>query len=128
MFTESGHATTSKDVSGKVSWQSSNPQVATISASGLATAIAAGTATITGTMQGDFGTVSASSNVTVVGGGASTQRVLTQLAVTPITQTIAGGGGTAQLIAIGTYSSDTPATENLTIQAAWQSSDATVAR
>lgn len=128
MFTGSGHATTSKDVSGKVSWQSSNPQVATISASGLATAIAAGTATITGTKQGDFGTLSATSNVTVVGGCASTQRVLTQLAVTPITQTIAAAGGTAQLIAIGTYSSGTPATENLTNQATWQSSDATVAR
>ena len=127
VFTESGHATTSKDVSGQVSWLSSNPAVATISATGLATGVAVGTATITGTMQGDFGTVSATSNITVLGGGASTQRVLTQLAVTPTTQTITGADGTAQLIAIGTYSNGSPATQDLTAQAAWQSSDVTVA-
>ena len=48
-----------------ITWQSSMPSVATVSASGLATAVSAGNATISATSEGRSGTAS----ITVSGGG-----------------------------------------------------------
>ncbi|HYB21062.1 MAG TPA: Ig-like domain-containing protein, partial [Thermodesulfobacteriota bacterium] len=49
------------DITAQVTWSSSNPSVVTVSESGLATAVAAGAATITATL----GTVSGSTTITV---------------------------------------------------------------
>ena len=54
-----------------VSWSSSNPDVATVNANGLVTAVAGGTCTITCTAK-DGGGVVATCLVTVVGGGSDT--------------------------------------------------------
>ncbi|HWQ29066.1 MAG TPA: Ig-like domain-containing protein, partial [Dehalococcoidia bacterium] len=51
-----------------VTWSSSNPSVATVSASGLVTALTAGSATITATSEGKSGTAAVS-----VGGGGGAQ-------------------------------------------------------
>ena len=126
VYTEAGHETTSGDVTSQVSWQSSNPAVATISTAGLATGVSAGTAVITGSMKGAFGTVAATSNITVT--AASAPRILASLAVTPGTQTLAAVGNTARFLAIGTYNGGTPLTQDLSRQVTWQSSDLTIAQ
>ncbi len=128
VYTESGHATTSNDVTGQVTWQSSSTAVATISQTGLATGVSAGTATITGSVTGTFGLVTATSNITVTAAASGPlPRTLTSLAVTPSSQTVATAGQTSQFIAIGTYSSGSPATQNLTNSVSWQTSNGQVA-
>jgi Bacterial Ig-like domain (group 2)/Divergent InlB B-repeat domain len=123
-FTKSGHASTAADVTTQAKWQSSNPAVATINSGGLATGVSAGTAAITASMQGAFGIVTGTSNITVTAGTGG--RVLTALTVTPGSQTITATGQTAQLIAIGTYTA-APLTQNLSATATWTSSNVQVA-
>jgi hypothetical protein len=77
-------------------------------------------------MQGSFGPVSATSSITVSAPVAA--RSLTGVSLIPAAQVVATTGATAQFVAIGTYSSGSPATANLTNQALWQSSDTTIAR
>ena len=60
-----------------VSWSSSNAAVATVSGSGYATAVSAGTATITATSEG----VSGDATITVTAPGATTPGTVTDLAV-----------------------------------------------
>jgi len=102
--------------------------VATINSQGLATGVAAGTATITASMTGPFGPVSATSNITVTAVTVVSPHTLTSLSVTPSSQTVATVGQIAQFIAIGTYSSGSPATQNLTTSVTWQSSDTSIAQ
>ncbi|MDR0866677.1 MAG: Ig-like domain-containing protein [Candidatus Symbiothrix sp.] len=59
-----------------VSWKSSNTAVATVSASGVVTGVASGTATITVTTTS--GSKTATSAITVLPAGASTTRYITQ--------------------------------------------------
>jgi hypothetical protein len=124
VYTESGHATTMQDMTSQATWQSSTPAIATISSTGLATGFSAGTSPISATLQGAFGTVVGTSNITVT--AAVSGRVLTALTVTPGSQTITATGQTAQLIAIGTYSA-APLSQNLSASVTWQSSNAQVA-
>src|SRR5271169_2643450 len=63
------HPPTSQDVTSMVTWASNAPAIATVSAGGLATAVSAGTATITASMPG---APSATATVTVTGGGPTT--------------------------------------------------------
>jgi uncharacterized protein YjdB len=128
VYTESGHATTGQNLTAKVTWQSSSAAVATINSSGLATGVAAGTAVITASMNGQFGPVSATSNITVTAAGGVVPRILTSLSVTPGSQTVATVGQIAQFIAVGTYSSGSPSTQNLTTSVTWQSSDPLIAQ
>jgi trimeric autotransporter adhesin len=124
VYTESGHATTMQDMTKQATWQSSTPAIATINSTGLATGVSPGTGPISATLQGAFGTVVGTSNITVT--GAVSGRVLTALTVTPGSQTITATGQTAQLIAIGTYSA-APVSQNLSATVTWQSSNAQVA-
>jgi uncharacterized protein YjdB len=81
---------TPKDINGStlagraVSWASSAPAVATVSGSGLVTAVAAGAATITATSEGKSGTATVSTTVvpvaTVAVNPASTSRFVGQTA------------------------------------------------
>jgi len=97
-----------------VTWTSSNTSVATISATGLATAVGSGTTTITAIATNlDKTVVTATGTFTVTG---VSSEPLISLAVTPGSVTVATTGQTGQFIAIGTFSatSSTPGTRDLT--------------
>lgn len=107
-----------QDVTSSATWTSSNEAIATVSNStgthGRATAVAAGSATI----SADFGGVSGNSSLTV------RAAVLQSLQVSPANSAIARGTSQAY-VALGTFSDGT--TENLTAQVAWTTSDNTIA-
>ena len=107
---------TTKDVTHDVHWSSSNPAVATVDASGLVTAVAPGTATITGTLDGQSATLSVTvTNATLNVGGLT-------ITVPPLTLAV---GLTGQLAASGTYSDGTSADVTANVQ--WDSSDPAIA-
>jgi uncharacterized protein YjdB len=101
---------TTQNLTSTVTWTSSKTTVATVSSSGLATSVAQGSATI----KAASGTISGSATLTV------TAAVLTSIAVTPATASVAAGN-TQQFTATGTYSNGT--TQNLTGTATWTSSN-----
>lgn len=104
----------SQAVTSSAKWNSSAPGIAGVSASGLVSAIAAGSATITAT----FDSMDGSAGFTV------NNAVLVSLTINPNTPNV-NLGGTLQLTALGTYQHNpTPQPVNgLT----WSSSDGTVA-
>ena len=104
---------TSRDISSQVTWSTSDPTKATITA-GLAYPVAAGTVTITAAS----GTISGTS-VLVVGSAT-----LTGLAVNPPSATIPAGT-TQQFTATAQYSDGS--TQNVTSSASWVSSSTTTA-
>jgi uncharacterized protein YjdB len=97
-----------------VTWSSSNLNVASIDASGLATSTGPGPATITATS----GAVSGSTSLTV------TSASLVSIAVTPANPSMAIGT-TKQFTATGTFSDST--TQDITASVLWSSSNAGVA-
>lgn len=125
MYTESNHASRTQDITDQVTWQSSNSAVATINATGLATGVSAGTASISASTQGSFGLVTGASNITVTAGASP--RVLTSLTVIPSSQTLTTTGEDAQFIAIGAYSA-APLSQDLTRQVTWKTSAVSVAQ
>ena len=103
-----------KDITGSVTWASSDNNVASISGGGLATALALGSLTISATS----GSVTASTTVNIQ------PAVLSSIAIHP------GAGKIAQLTsqqfqAIGTYTDGS--THNVTGKASWTSSNTGVA-
>ena len=121
------HPSSQQDVTAQATWSSSAPSVATVSSSGLATAVAAGTTTITATMNGYTGVVSSSATLTVTatGGGGTVSGTVTSISVIPNAQTVASPGGTSQFIPIGTTSAGV--TEDLAGDVAWSSSSIQIA-
>ncbi len=109
------------NLTSEVTWSSSVTSVATINSAGLATAVGAGTTTITAADGGAVGTATLT-----VGGTSGGSNSLTSISVIPATQSLAVAGETAQYIAIGNYSG-TPSTQDLTNQVTWSSSDVRVA-
>ncbi len=105
------------DVTASATWTSSNAAITKVNASGLASAFAAGSATITATAGG----IGGNATVTVA---ASATKTLTSIAVTPATPSILAGA-TQQFVATATYSDST--TANVTTSATWTSSNAAVA-
>jgi Bacterial Ig-like domain (group 2) len=117
------HPPTNEDVTSQVTWASNAPAIATISATGVATAVSSGSATITASMAG---ATSATATITVTGGAAgATGSDILSLSVLPGTQSVAAPKQTSQFIAIGTTGSG--ATVDVTGQVAWTSSSTTVA-
>jgi uncharacterized protein YjdB len=115
-----------QDITTLVTWTSNAPSVATISATGLATTVGAGTTTITATASGFNGPVSSSATLTVTGtGGGSNGGSIASISVIPGTQSVSSPTQTSQFLAIGTTSSG--ATVNLTNQVAWSSSSTQIA-
>lgn len=102
------------DVTGAVTWSSSKPKVAIITASGDLSALKGGTTTVTAT----DGPTSGSTTVKV---GPAT---LVSIAVTP-TSTSTPPGSTVQFSAMGTYSDGS--TKDLTTLGKWKSSATKVA-
>ncbi len=104
-----------QNITNSVAWSSSNIAAVTMSSTGLATAVTAGSATIGAV----FGSVSGSTALTV-----TSAPTLVSIAVTP-TNPALGAGGTQQFTAMGTMSDGS--TQNLTSSATWSSSNTTVA-
>ncbi|MFT4114142.1 beta strand repeat-containing protein [Silvibacterium sp.] len=101
------------DITKQVSWSVTPSSVATISTSGLLTAVAAGSFTVTA----NSGSVQATATGTV------SNATLTSVAVSPTAATIASGG-TQQFTATGTYSDSS--TKDLTSSVTWSSSNTSV--
>jgi hypothetical protein len=104
-----------QNVTGQVTWRSSNTGVATVTAGGLATGVSAGTSTISAALAG----VSNSTVLTV-----KTPPTLTSVAVKPANPSILTGGSQA-FTATGTYSDSS--TQSITSQMTWTSSSTGVA-
>jgi uncharacterized protein YjdB len=102
------------NITGSVTWMSSDTTVATINTAGLALTVGAGSTTVTATS----GNVNGTANLTV------TPAALVSIAVTPGTQSI-NTGKTQQYTATGTYS-DT-STRDITNSVGWQSDSTSVA-
>ncbi|WP_236611696.1 Ig-like domain-containing protein, partial [Aeromonas molluscorum] len=107
---------TTVDVTASVSWVSSDPAVATVSLTGLVTAVGAGTATITGTLDGQTVTLM----VTVTSATLNPNG----LSITTPPLTLAAGL-TAQLAANGSY--DDGSNLDVTASVSWTSSAPAVA-
>jgi hypothetical protein len=105
-------------------WSVTNPSVASISSSGLATALGAGYTQIIAESNGI--TATSDLTVTVAASGSGTPgAVITSISIIPSAQTVASPGETAQYLAIGTTSSGS--TVNLSGQVAWSASSAQIA-
>ena len=125
VYGNSKHTSTQTITSG-VTWTSSTPTVATVNSSGVATAVGAGTTTITASAIGYAGPVSAGATITVAasGGGVAGGSIVT-ISIIPGSQSVSGPNQTSQFIAIGTTSSG--ATENLTNLVSWSTSSQQIA-
>lgn len=120
------HPSTTQDVTSVVTWTSSTPAIATVNSTGLATAVSAGTTTITATMKGFTGVISATATVTVTGtGSGNVGGGIASLVIIPGAQSVAAPGQTSQFMALGTTSSG--ATIDLTQFVAWKSSSSQIA-
>jgi len=109
-----------QDLTSQVSWTSADNTVAQVSnvsgSNGLVTGLGVGSTSITATLNG----ISGSATVTV------TAATLTQLVITPANPTVSAQGTTQlQMTATATFSDGS--TQDVTQQADWTSSDATVA-
>jgi hypothetical protein len=117
------HPSSTENITDQVTWTSSTPAVATVTSSGLVTAVSPGTATVSASLPG---LTTASASITVTGaGGTTTGATLTSLAIIPGTQSVTSPSQTSQFIAVGTTS--TGATEDLTSVVIWSSSSTQVA-
>ncbi len=119
-YHHSNQSTSTSDLTAQVKWVSSNDSAVTINSTGLATGVAAGSATITADMHASSGNVTGTSSVAVTG----VAHDLTAITIIPPagSQTVYSTGETAQFIAIGTFNS-APSTLDLTDQVTWVSSD-----
>ncbi len=135
-FLSPGHPSQVKDVTNQVKWESTNPIAASISGTGLATAVAAGTSqttTIMASMVAFSGNIVGQTTLTVSG---ETQHDLVSITVIPnntgcnvtsgCPQIITVTGGTAQFLAIGNYNT-APLQADITTQVSWFSSAVQVA-
>jgi hypothetical protein len=105
-----------QNITGLVTWTSSVPAVASVSASGVATAVNAGTTTITANAAAFNGPVSSSAILTVTGAGgggpAGADHILS-LTIIPSAITVGNLQDTGQFLAIGTFST-APTVRDLT--------------
>jgi hypothetical protein len=107
-----------KNITNAVSWTSSTPSVATISATELATAVGAGTTTITAGGSAFNGLTSSSAILTVAGSNAGN---LVSLTIIPNSITVGNLQDTGNFLAFGTFSS-APFVRDLTNSVTWLSS------
>jgi uncharacterized protein YjdB len=122
-----GNHLKTQNITSLVTWTSSVPAVATIDPStGIATAVGAGTTTITASATAFNGPTTSSATLTVTGSsGGSASGSVSSLAIIPSSQAVTSPTQTTQFLAIGTTSSG--ATVNLTNQVAWTSSSPQIA-
>jgi hypothetical protein len=113
--------TTTANVTTSVTWSSSNPNIATINSSGLATAVGAGYVEITAVASDG---AAATSDLTVE--TAPTTTITPSITITPGSAAETFVGETTQLTATGNLTG-IGASQNLTAQVQWLSSNAQVA-
>src|SRR5437763_7576436 len=91
---------TTQDMTSQVTWTSSVPGIATVSANGVAIAVSAGSTTITAATNGYGGHLTATATIMVTGLGSGTGTVanVSSLAVIPTSQSVSGPGHTGQFI------------------------------
>jgi len=106
-----------QNMTATVQWTSANPAAVGINVNGTP-GLAQGTAVGSSAISATSGNISASANVTV------TSAVLSSLAVTPATASIANGT-TVQFTATGTFSDGS--TQNMTASVAWTAANPSVA-
>jgi len=115
-----------QNITSAVTWTSSTPSVATVSASGIATAVSAGSTIITASATGFNGPVSSTAALTVTGstGGIAGGSGGSILSLTIIPSGIVFGslGDSGQFLAIGTFST-TPTVRDLTNSVTWITSE-----
>jgi uncharacterized protein YjdB len=88
------------DLTGAASWSSSSQQIATVGANtGFATAVGAGTSTITALYSTNGNTLTATATFTVLGG---TTEEYTAVSIVPGSQSVSASGQTGQFIALAT--------------------------
>ncbi len=118
--------TSTQNITTGVTWISSAPAVATVNSAGIATAVGAGSTTITASAAAYNGPASSSSVLTVTGSsGGIAGGSITSMTIIPGSQAVSAPAQTTQFLAIGTTSSG--ATVNLTNQVAWSSSSSQIA-
>jgi hypothetical protein len=113
------HPVLLKDITLQAAWLSSNPGVATINTSGLATANNNGTTTITATIGAIVGTA------TLEFLPLPMVRSLTSLTIVPGKRATSYVGRFTQLMAIGMYNTE-PRVQDVTNEVQWQSSNARI--
>jgi Bacterial Ig-like domain (group 2)/Divergent InlB B-repeat domain len=113
------HPVINRDVTGLVTWASSNTNVSTITAAGLANAVSTGSTTITASLDAMVGTA-------IVAVSTEPPHDLTSITVIPSSQPVTSIGEPTQFIAIGTFTT-VPITVDITNTVSWQSSDVKVA-
>jgi trimeric autotransporter adhesin len=104
-----------QDLTGAANWNSSNPNVASVSSTGLASALTAGTTTISATLL----SVSGSTTLTTVA-----PPLLQSISVTPANPSVAIGQN-QQFVATGLYADGS--TQDLTSSVSWSSSQPAIA-
>jgi hypothetical protein len=120
------HSST-QNITNGVTWSSSIPAVATINSSGVATAVSAGTTSITASASGYNGPISSSVILTVpgttvtTGPGASGGNILS-LTIIPSGIVFGSLGDSGQFLAIGTFST-APTVRDLTNSVTWLTSE-----
>ena len=99
--------TSSQDITNGVSWSSSTPSVATVSSSGVATAVGVGTTTITASTTAYNGPTTSSAALTVAnsgsGSGSNVPEPLLSLTIIPSSIAVGNLQDTGQFLAIGTF-------------------------
>jgi uncharacterized protein YjdB len=107
-----------QDLTGQVTWQTSNSKSTSISNTGIVTAKAAGSSSITATSSSALGSVPGSTQITV------TAATLSSIALTPANAFISPGN-TLNLTALGTFSDGSM--QDLSLASSWASSPASTA-
>ncbi len=113
-----------QNITSVVTWSSTTPSVATVNASGAATAVSAGTTTITATAAAFNGPTTSSAVLTVTGssgsGGSSGGNILS-LTIIPSGIVFGNLTQSGQFLAIGTFST-APTVRDLTNSVTWLTS------
>ncbi len=114
--------TTTSNITTQVTWSVTNPNVATINQGGLATAVGNGTTEV----MAESGGITATSDITVsITAGSGSGSGTPYINITPGTGSETFIGETTQFVATGSLSGG--ASQNLTSQVTWISSNAQVA-
>jgi hypothetical protein len=127
-YGNANHAST-QNITGTVTWTSSTPSVATVSTSGVVTAVGAGSTIITASTAGFAGPVSSTTDLTVTGstGGTAGGSGGSILSLTIIPSGIVFGSlqESGQFLAIGTFST-APTVRDVTNSVTWFTSEPNV--
>lgn len=124
-----GKHPSTQNITNMVTWSTTTPAVATVNASGVATAVSAGTTTITASAAAFNGPTSSSATLTVTGsaggtGGGSGGSILS-LTIIPSGIVFGALTQSGQFLAIGTFSTS-PTVRDLTNSVTWLTSQPNV--